>query len=72
MATVTPRQMLIFKIQKSLSYLSASQLLAIVSSIDNGSITHNAEDLSEPEMYDLIVDYLRSEKLSAMEDEGTA
>ncbi|TWW70055.1 hypothetical protein D4764_18G0008610 [Takifugu flavidus] len=46
MATVTPRRMLIFKIQKSLSYLS------------------------EPELYDLIVDYLRSEKLSAMEDEG--
>lgn len=70
MATVTTRRMLIFKIQKNLSYLSADQLLAIVSSIDDGSETHYIKDLSEPERYDLIVDYLRSEKLSAMEDEG--
>ncbi|TWW53576.1 hypothetical protein D4764_0226050 [Takifugu flavidus] len=70
MATVTPRRMLIFKIQKSLSYLSTDQLLAVVSSIDDGSKTHKVKDLSEPELYDLIVDYLRSEKLSAMEDEG--
>ncbi|XP_029687631.1 uncharacterized protein [Takifugu rubripes] len=70
MATVTPRRMLIFKIQKSLSYLSTDQLLAVVSSLDDGSKTHKVEDLSEPELYDLIVDYLRSEKLSAMEDEG--
>ncbi|TWW53373.1 hypothetical protein D4764_0192280 [Takifugu flavidus] len=70
MATVTPRRMLIFKIQKNLSYLSTDQLLAVVSSIDDGSKTHEVKDLSEPELYDLIVDYLRSEKLSAMEDEG--
>lgn len=70
MATVTPQRMLIFKIRKSLSYLSSDQLLAIVSSIDDGSLTHNIKDLSEPELYDLMVNYLRSEKLSAMEDEG--
>ena len=28
------------------------------------------DNISEPELYELIVDYLRSEKLSAMEDEG--
>lgn len=50
--------------------MNTDQLLAIVSSIDDGSITHNIKDLSEPELYDLIVDYLRSEYLSAMEDEG--
>nr|XP_043869243.1 uncharacterized protein LOC122758913 [Solea senegalensis] len=70
MATVTPRRMLIFKIQKNLSYLSPDQLLAVVSSIDDGSETHDIPNLSEPELYDLMVDYLRSEKLSAMEDEG--
>lgn len=32
--------------------------------------TENVEDLSEPELYDLIVKYIRSDKLRAMEDEG--
>lgn len=62
--------MLIFKILKNLSYLSPDQLLAVVSAIDDGSKTHDIQDLSEPELYDLMVDYLRSEKLSAMEDGG--
>lgn len=70
MATVTPRRMLIFKIQKSLSYLSTDQLLTVMSSIDDGSKTQNIKVLSEPGLYDLIIDYVRSEKLSAMEDEG--
>lgn len=70
MATVTPRRMLIFKIQKRLSDLSVSQLQAVASSIDDGRQTQKVEDLGEPELYDLIVDYIRSEKLKAMEDEG--
>lgn len=70
MATVTPRRMMIFKIQKSLSYLSADQLFAVVNLIDDESATRDVDDVSEPELYDLIVDYLRSEKLRAMEDEG--
>ncbi|KAK0131525.1 hypothetical protein N1851_033780 [Merluccius polli] len=69
MATVAPWRMLIFKIQKSLSYLSVNQLQEVVSWIDDGSTTHDIDDVSEPELYDFIVDYLRSKKLSAMEDE---
>lgn len=52
--------------------MSASQLLKLASSIDDGSIIHNTDDLSEPELYDLIVDYIRSEKLGVLEDEGMA
>lgn len=72
MATVTPRRALVVKIQKRLSDLSAGQLLTIVSSIEDASEIHNADDLSEPELYDLIVDYVRSEKLRLLEDEGLA
>lgn len=62
--------MLIFKIQKRLSDLSTSQLQTVVSLIADGQETYDAEELSEPELYDLIVKYIRSEKLEDMEDEG--
>ncbi|KAK9528453.1 hypothetical protein VZT92_012612 [Zoarces viviparus] len=70
MATVTPRRTLVFQIQKRLSDLSASQLLRVASSIDDGGATSNIDDLSEPELYDLIVHYIRSEKLLDLEDGG--
>lgn len=70
MATVTPRRTLVFQIQKRLSDSSASQLLRVASSIDDGGATSNIDDLSEPELYDLIVDYIRSEKLLDLEDGG--
>ncbi|XP_043954071.1 uncharacterized protein LOC122820579 [Gambusia affinis] len=72
MATTTPRRMLVFKIRKRLLALSISQLQVIASAIDDGS-GPDAEGLmalSEPELFDLIDDFLRSEKLSGMEDEG--
>ena len=69
MATVTPRQTLVFEIQKRLSELSASQLRSVVSYIDT---TSRADELSEPELYDLIVDYIRGEELTALENEGMA
>lgn len=50
--------------------MTASQLLQVASSIDDSSVTGNVEDLSEPELYDLIVDYVRSEKLISLEDGG--
>lgn len=70
MATVPPRRMLIFKIQKTLSELSLSQLQAVARSIDDGQQSDIVENLSEPEVYDLVVEYVRSDKLRAMEDEG--
>ena len=72
MATVTPRRTLVFKIQKRLSNLSPSQLLRLASSVDDGSAISNVDELSEPELYDQIVDFLRSERLKALEDEGMA
>ncbi|XP_034430903.1 uncharacterized protein LOC117755322 isoform X2 [Hippoglossus hippoglossus] len=69
MATVTPRRTLVFEIQKRLSDLSVSQLRRVVSYIDT---TSRVDELSEPELYDLIVDYIRGEELTALEDEGMA
>lgn len=48
MSTVTPRQMLIFRIQEKLLDLIISQLQAVVSLIDDGPGTHNVEHLCEP------------------------
>lgn len=70
MATVSPRRALVYKIQKRLSDLSTSQLLKVASSIDDGSAADRIDDLSEPELYDLIIDYIKSEKLANQEDEG--
>ncbi len=50
--------------------LCITQLQTVASSIDDGRETYHAADLSEPELYDLIVDYIRSVKLKAAEDEG--
>ncbi|XP_057705496.1 uncharacterized protein LOC130923660 isoform X2 [Corythoichthys intestinalis] len=71
MATTTPRRMLIFKIQKRLLALSISQLQMVASAIDDRSGL-DAEALSERELLNLIVDYLKSEKLKHTEDEGLA
>lgn len=67
MATTTPRRMLVFKIQKRLLVLSMSQIQTVASVIDDGS-GKDAESLaalSEPELFDLFVDFLKSEKLRA-------
>lgn len=44
----------------------------VASSIDDGGVTGDIEDLSEPQLYELIVDYIRSEKLRGLDDEGMA
>ena len=72
MATVNPRRALVYKIQKRLCDLSASQLLQVADSIDDGSMTDRVDEPSEPELFDLIVDYIKSEKLGALEDGGMA
>ncbi|XP_044197824.1 uncharacterized protein LOC122974049 [Thunnus albacares] len=72
MATVNPRRALVYKIQKRLFDLSASQLLQVADSIDDGSMTDRVDEPSEPELFDLIVDYIKSEKLGALEDGGMA
>lgn len=70
MTTVAPQRMLIFQIIKQLPALSLSQLQLVARSIEDGS--ESTEGLSEPELYDFIIDYIRSERLKAMEDEGMA
>ncbi len=51
MATVNPRRVLAYKIQTRLSDLSASQLLKVASSIDDGNLSGDFEDMSDPELY---------------------
>lgn len=72
MATTTPRRMLVFKIQKRLLALSISQLQIVASAIVDGSglDTEGLTTLNEPELFVLIVDYLKSENLKGMKDEG--
>lgn len=50
--------------------MSHSQLQTFASLTDDGRETYLVEDLSKPELYDLIFDYVRREKLKATEDEG--
>lgn len=49
---------------------STSQLLKFASSIDEGGVTDTVYELSGPELYDLLVDYIRRKKLEALEDGG--
>lgn len=70
MATTTPRRTLIFKIQKRLLALNTIKLQTVASAVDEGKDTEDLAVLSEPELFDIIVDYLKSEKLKDMEDEG--
>lgn len=72
MAPVSQRRALIYKIQKRLCNLSESQLLQMAKTVGDGKTTGHASDLSEPELYDWIVDYIRSEELEALEDGGMA
>ncbi|XP_016525610.1 interferon alpha-inducible protein 27-like protein 2B isoform X2 [Poecilia formosa] len=69
MANSTQRQALIFSLQRKLFSLRRDQLQEIASLIDDGP-ANNLDVLSVPELYNLIVDFIRSEKLSSLEDEG--
>lgn len=70
MATVTHQWVLVYQIQKRPSDLSTSQLLKFASLIDEGGVIGNVFELSGPELHDLLVDYIRSKKLEALEDGG--
>lgn len=62
--------MLIFQIHKKLPVLSTSQLQLVARAIEDGS--ESTKGFSEPELYDFIIDDIRSEKLKMMEDESVA
>ncbi|XP_039509536.1 uncharacterized protein LOC120464220 [Pimephales promelas] len=70
MTTFSPRRVLLVKIQKKLADLNLRQLQTVASSIDDGREADYVVNLNELELYDLIVDYIRSEELKAAEDEG--
>ena len=62
--------MLIFRNQKRLLDFRAGQLQTIASAIDDDKGALVVENLSEPELHDLIVNCIRGEKLKAMKDDG--
>lgn len=70
MATTTPRRALIVKIQKQLARLNISQLQTIYCSIDDDTTTGSIDETNEIDLYDAVVDYLRSDMLQSLEDEG--
>lgn len=58
--------MLVFQIQRKL--LTLSQLRLVVRSLESDH--ENADDLSEPELCNQIINYIRGEGLKATEDKG--
>ncbi|XP_028325036.1 uncharacterized protein LOC114477122 [Gouania willdenowi] len=70
MTTNAPRRALLVKIQRQLSSLNTSQLQDLTRAIDDGSITATIDELSDTDLYELIVEHLRSDQLKLLEDEG--
>lgn len=71
MAT-SDRRLLIWKLQKKLPELSLSQLQTVAHEIgkEPEGKTIDTSTLTEPELFDVVVDFIRSEKLKDLEDEG--
>ncbi|KAJ8345973.1 hypothetical protein SKAU_G00301660 [Synaphobranchus kaupii] len=65
-------QLLIWKLQKRLPNLNFNQLQSVAREIGKEQVekTVDASTLTEPELFDVIVDFIRSEELKKLEDEG--
>lgn len=72
MSTNSSRRTLAIKIQRQLSSLSTSQLRVIIRSIDDGNLATNIEELSDIDLYERVIDYVRGDQLQSLEDEGMA
>ncbi|XP_036423626.1 uncharacterized protein LOC118806323 [Colossoma macropomum] len=72
MATSKPRQTLIWDIHKRLPTLNLRQLRTLAAALESEQTEEalNVSTLSEPELYYYITDYVKSEKLQSLEDEG--
>lgn len=71
MAT-SERRLLIWKLQKKLPGLGINQLQTVAREVINTQGEHavDASTMTEPELFDVIVDFLRSDRLRDTEDEG--
>lgn len=72
MATLSERRLLIWDLQKKLPALNANQLQTLASAVDDGQGEKpvDTSSFAEPELYDFIIDFAKSEKLKSLEDEG--
>lgn len=72
MATLSERRLLIWDLQKKLLALNVNQLRAVASALDDGQGEKpvDTSSFTEPELYDFIIDFAKSEKLRSLEDEG--
>lgn len=70
MATSEPRQVLLWEIHKKLPLLSASQLYQLAATLVENEDSSELAEKSEPQLYYFISDYLKSDKLMNLEDEG--
>ncbi|KAK0151978.1 hypothetical protein N1851_006677 [Merluccius polli] len=72
MATLSERRLLIWDLQKKLLALNVVQLRAVASALDDGQGEKpvDTSSFTEPELYDFIMDFAKSEKLRSLEDEG--
>ena len=71
MASSEPRQVLVWDIHKKLPLLNASQLYKLAASLEEEENSELSE-LSEPELFYYIIDFLKSKKLMGLEDAGMA
>ena len=72
MAASEPRRALVWDIHKKLPSLSASELLELAIAVDDGEGQQDQDlsALSEPELFYFITDFVKSDQLKELEDEG--
>ena len=72
MASSAPLRALLWDIQKQLHLLSEEQLYNVASSLEDerGLEVPKVTGTNEPELFEFIVDYTKSDQLRTLEDEG--
>lgn len=72
MASSAPLRALLWDIQRQLHVLSEEQLYRLASSLEDERDTAVPEvtGTNEPELFEFIVDYMKSDQLKKLEDEG--
>lgn len=72
MASSAPLRALLWDIQKQLHLLSEEQLYSLASSLEDerGLEVPKVTGTNEPELFEFIVDYMKSDQLRTLEDEG--
>lgn len=72
MASSAPLPALLWDVKKQLHLLSEEQLYSLASSLEDerGLEVPKVTGTNEPELFEFIVDYMKSDQLRTLEDEG--